>query len=218
MKPKTESMKKILFTCTLFLSGFVATAQNTQYESTMKGLMAKMNGANVAEAYQAIANGFERVGNAESKEWLPKYYAAFNFIMQSYLTQDKSKVDGILDLADKQISAATSITDNDELKCLNSWAQSARIAVDPMSRGMKYGMESAKLLEEAKKINPSNPRIYFLQAQSAFYTPEAFGGGKAKAKVLFEKAIEMYSKFNPSSELMPNWGAEEAKKMLEACN
>jgi hypothetical protein len=35
---------------------------------------------------------------------------------------------------------------------------------------------------------------------------------------LFEKAVETYAAFKPSNELMPVWGAEQAKEMLEACN
>jgi GNAT superfamily N-acetyltransferase len=216
---KNYDMKKLLLSLTLIACGFVSMAQNAQYESAMKGLMMKMNGATVPEAYQAIANGFERVANAESKEWLPRYYAAFNFIMQAYMTSDKSKVDGILDIADKHLADADALLpNNDEIKCLAAWAKSARIGVDPMSRGMKYGMESAQLLEEAKKINASNPRIYFMQGQSAFYTPEAFGGGKTKAKALFAKAVELYGTFTPANEMMPNWGSEQASKMLEECN
>lgn len=216
---KTDNMKKILFSIAIIASGFIASAQNAQYEGAMKGLMTKMNGAAVPEAYQAIANGFERVANAETKEWLPRYYAAFNFILQASMTADKSKVDGILDIADKHIADADGLApNNDEIKCLSAWAKSSRINVDPMTRGMKYGMESAKLLEEAQKINASNPRIYFMQGQSAFYTPEAFGGGKAKAKALFAKSVELFGTFKPSNELMPNWGSEQATKMLEECS
>lgn len=216
---KINNMKKILLSVTLIACGFLSMAQSAQYEGAMKGLMMKMSGATVPEAYQAVANGFERVANAETKEWLPRYYAAFNFIMQAYMTTDKTKVDAIIDLADKHLADADALSpNNDEIKCLAAWAKSARINVDPMARGMKFGMESAQLLEDAKKINASNPRIYFMQGQSAFYTPEAFGGGKNKAKALFAKAVELYSTFKPSNEMMPIWGSEQAAKMLEECS
>ena len=218
MRSKIKIMKKLILSLSIILCGFASIAQNAQYETAMKGLIMKMDASNVPEAFQAVANGFERVANAETNQWLPKYYAAYNYIMQAYTTKDQSKVDGILDMADKQIADAEALNNNDELKCLSAWAKSARIGVDPMSRGMKYGMESAQLLEDAKKMNPNNPRIYFLQAQSAFYTPEAFGGGKSKAKGLFQKATELYASFTPSSEMMPNWGGEQAKTMLDECS
>ena len=215
---KLKQMKKTILSIGLFLIGMTAFAQNAQYNTAMKGFMSKMGSAKTTEAYQTVANGFERIAAAEPNEWLPKYYAAFSYVMQAMQETDKSKVDAIVDLAEKNVSEAQSMSQSEELICLSSLCKSARIGVDPMSRGMKYGTASAQLLEEAKKINPNNPRIYYLQGQSAFYTPEAFGGGKVKAKALFEKSLEMYALFTPSAELMPNWGKEQAEKMLAECN
>ena len=49
-------------------------------------------------------------------------------------------------------------------------------------------------LAKAEKINPENPRIYYLKGSSLFYTPEMYGGGKAQAKTQFEKAKELFAK------------------------
>jgi hypothetical protein len=212
-------MKKIFFALSLLLIGSATFAQNPQYENTMKGFIMKTGSATSPEAFQVVANGFERIAATEKAEWLPHYYAAYNYAMQAMMTTDKAKVDGIVDQAEAHLTTASELApNNDEILCLNALCKSARIGVDPMSRGMKMGMESAKYLEQAKKINEANPRIYFLQAQSVFYTPEAFGGGKAKAKPMFEKAVMTYGTFKPSSELMPNWGAAQAKTMLEECS
>ncbi len=215
---KRKHMKKTILSIGIFLFGMTAFAQNNQYITAMKGFMSKMGSATTPEAYQTVANGFERIAAAEPNEWLPKYYAAFSYAMQAMQQTDKSKVDAIIDLAEKNISDAQAMSQSEELICLSALCKSARINVDPMSRGMKFGMASTQLLEEAKKINPNNPRIYYLQGQSAFYTPEAFGGGKVKAKALFEKSLELYALFTPSAELMPNWGKEQVEKMLEECN
>jgi hypothetical protein len=94
---------------------------------------------------------------------------------------------------------------------------SARIGVDPMSRGMKFGMEASKLLTQAKEKNPANPRIYLLMGQNKFYTPEAFGGGKKAAAEYFTLAVEKFAAFKPVDELSPTWGLESAQKMLEQC-
>jgi hypothetical protein len=211
-------MKSLFISFSLMLIGFASFAQSEQYTNAMKGFMSKMGSATSPDAYQVVGNGFERIASAEKGEWLPRYYAAFSYIMQGMMTEDKSKVDGIIDMAEKNIADAQVISQSEELLCLAAWCKSARIGVDPMSRGMKYGTEAAQLLEAAKKINPNNPRIYFLQGQSAFYTPEAFGGGKAKAKEIFQKSVELFETFKPTSEMMPNWGVEQAKKMLEECS
>lgn len=211
-------MKKIVFSLSLVCMSMMSFAQSEAYMNSMKGSIMKMGVANTPELFQAAQNSFDRIANNETKEWLPKYYSAYTTILQAMMSKDKSKVDAMLDKADESLKQAMEINSNDELMVLQAFSKSARIGVDPMSRGMKYGMESASILESAKKINPENPRIYFLQAQSAFYTPEAFGGGKTKAKTLFEIALKKYDAFKPSNELMPNWGAEQAKAMILECS
>ena len=183
----------------------------------MKGYLLKLQDAKTPESFQTAANGFERIAGAEPKEWLPKYYAAFCYVMQAMTVQDKDKVDGIVDQAEKLLDDATAINKNDEILCVQSLCQSARIGVNPMTRGMKYGQQSAKLLAQAKEINPNNPRTYYLEAQSKYYTPEAFGGGKKIAKELFEKAVIAYASFKPANDLMPDWGKEQTIQMLEKC-
>lgn len=200
-----------LFLCT------VVFAQSEQYSNAMKAYLLKLKDAKTPESFQAAANGFERIAGSEQKEWLPKYYAAFCFIMQAMNTADKDKVDGILDQADKLVVDALMIINNDEILCLQSLSASARIGVNPMTRGMKYGQISAGFLAKAKELNPDNPRIYYLEATAKYYTPKAFGGGKDKAKELFEKAVVAYSKFKPANELMPDWGAEQTMQLLEEC-
>ena len=211
-------MKKIIAIVILCIFSINIFAQSEQYMNGMKGMLVKMDAAKTPEAYQAVANGFERIANAEKTEWLPKYYAAFCYTMQAMMQTDKDKIDPIADQAEKLVDEGIALNNNDELLCVKSLCKSAKIGVNPMTRGMKMGQQSAKLLEEAKAINPNNPRIYYLQGQSKYYTPEAFGGGKKKAKEYFETAIAKFETFKPTSELMPNWGAEQAKKMLEDCN
>lgn len=210
-------MKKIVLSLALLFSAFLGIAQSDAYTTAMTGFLTKMKSANSVESYQPLANGFERIANAETKQWLPRYYAAMCYVMQAMMQQDKSLVDGLVDKAELLLTDAFKLDANDEILILQALCKSARIGVDPMTRGMKYGMESNQLLEQAKKTSPNNPRIYFLQGQSLFYTPEAFGGGKAKAKPVFEKAVELFKSFQPSGELMPNWGGDQAQKMLESC-
>jgi hypothetical protein len=92
-----------------------------------------------------------------------------------------------------------------------------QMTVDPMTRWQTYGAEAKTALENATKADPNNPRIYYLNGQTLMNTPEAFGGGKAVAKKFFEKSLELYKTFQPASPLHPNWGKEEAEKLLAAC-
>ena len=70
------------------------------------------------------------------------------------------------------------------------------------------------MLDEAKKTNPDNPRVYLLEAQDKYFTPEQFGGSKEEAKVLFEKAQKLYETFKPETSIHPNWGKNQVAYFL----
>ena len=93
-----------------------------------------------------------------------------------------------------------------------------QMLVDPQNRWMSYGMEAGTALENAKKADANNPRIYYLEGMSMFNTPPAYGGGKDKAKPLFERSVDLFKKIKPASELHPKWGQSIAEDMLAKCN
>ena len=104
------------------------------------------------------------------------------------------------------------------MEILRANLANARIAVSPSFRWMKYGSRIDKALNVARKLNPENPRVALLDGQSIFYTPEMFGGGKAKSKPVLEKSIQQFAKFKPASIIHPNWGVMTAKWMLSQTN
>jgi hypothetical protein len=81
---------------------------------------------------------------------------------------------------------------------------------------MSYGQQAAGYLQKGMQLNPNNPRLYYLQGMSVFNTPEQFGGGKAKAKPVFQKAVDLY-KAEQTKPLHPHWGQEQATQMLAQC-
>ena len=91
---------------------------------------------------------------------------------------------------------------------------SLRMMADPMSRFLQYGPVAEEALTMATKLNPANPRVYLLQGQDKFFTPEQYGGSKKEAKKLFEEALKRYDTFKPFSELEPNWGRRSAQYFL----
>jgi hypothetical protein len=83
-----------------------------------------------------------------------------------------------------------------------------------MNRYMTYGPVAQQALETAKKLNPANPRVYLLEGQDKFYTPEQFGGSKTEAKKLFEETIVKVDAFKPESSIHPHWGKSVAQYFL----
>ncbi len=164
---------------------------------------------------QQLANTFERIAEVEKTQWLPYYYAAYCRVQEAFMTQDKTKIDEVADKAALNVEKATALKGKDsEINCILSMIASSRISVDPMTRGMKYGAESSAMLEEAQQLNPENPRIYMLKGQALFYTPEAFGGSKTKAKEMFELALKKFATFRAADKLTPQWGEQYTKMLI----
>jgi hypothetical protein len=211
-----KTMKKFLMSIVvLIVAANAIFAQNPNYVKAMESLVSEIQNSQFGVPLQAQANKMERIASAEKTEWLPNYWVAYCYLMDSFAETDGGKKDLLLDKADQFLSIADKINvKEEELEILRANLASARMSVSPQDRWQKYGQLSAKALGQAKSMNAENPRIALLEAQGIFYTPEAFGGGKDKAKGVFDKAISQFSAFKAKSILHPNWGENTTKYML----
>jgi hypothetical protein len=192
------------------------TYVNPDYLKTMEEKIRMIDSSFKPKAMQDLIADFERIAETEKSQWLPYYYAGMCRLMTAFMQRDKSKIDAIIDRAEYYVAKADSLSkENSEISCLKSMAKGARVMVDEQTRGMKYGMESDELIDEAKRLDPKNPRPYLLEAQSKMYTPEQYGGGKAKAKAALLEAKKRYAIFKPASSLHPNWGLDRVEEMLK---
>ena len=180
-------MKKLLVIISMFIAGMVAA--QSKYEGAMAKGLEQFKASKTAEDMNAVSAFFERVGDAEKDKWLPYYYAA----QATYLTgwmDPKADKDKVGEKSKDLISKAEAIEkNNSEIFCLRQMVAILQMTVDPMTRYQSYGAEARNALESATKADPNNPRIYYLNGQTLMNTPEAFGGGKAIAKKLFEKSL-----------------------------
>ena len=212
-------MKNLSFTLVLFFC-FSAGFANEAYEKAMSQSMENLFQAKTIPDYIEVANQFERISNIEKAEWVPLYYASFAYIMISFQETENAKKDQNLDQAQKFLDQALSIEPNEsELYMLQGFLYPTRMAIDPMNRGVTLMPEMNKALDKALELNPDNPRVYYLRATMTFHTPEAFGGGAAKALPLYQIAQEKFGIFKPKTDISPNWGKEicdsELKNILE---
>lgn len=211
-------MKKLFILTTMVATFLSVTAQNKKYITTMEKNVAELDTTRDAAKLQNLANNFERIAGAEKAEWLPGYYAAYCYANMAYSAKGET-IDTYCDKAEAFLKKADSISpNNSEIYTLKAQIASARISVNPMTRGQKYGMQSAELREKAKELDKTNPRPYYLEGTSNFYTPPMFGGGKDKAKPAFEKALQLYETFKPASSISPNWGKNSTIYFLKECD
>ena len=213
-------MKKILFAAAFILSAQFVTAQESdKFINAMKKNLESMSEAFKSPAgLLALANNFERIGDAEKNQWLPYYYAALCQVNVGFMDTDKSKTDMIADKATELIDKAAVLNpNNSEISCIKSMIASCHMMVDPMQRYMQYGPESSKQLETAMQQDPTNPRPDMLIGQALKYTPENFGGGCGTAKPKIESALKKFEDFKPASPIHPQWGKEMAEQILSEC-
>jgi|EP00611_Tribonema_gayanum_P020351 hypothetical protein len=207
-------MKQIIIILSMLFAGQLVA--QTKYETGMQKGLEQFAAAKSADDMAAASAFFERIADAEKDKWLPYYYAAYANHLTGWMNPKADK-DKVAEKSKDLLGKAEALERNAETYCMRQMIAIQQMTVDPMSRWQTYGTEASNALAEAKKIDATNPRIYLLDGQTLMNTPEAFGGGKAVAKKLFEKAVSLYGNFKPASPMHPVWGKEEAAKLLAAC-
>lgn len=207
-------MKQILIILSMLFAGQLLA--QSKYEAGMQKGLEQFAAAKSAEDMAAASAFFERIADAEKDKWLPYYYAAYTNHLTGWMNPKADK-DKVAEKSKDLLGKAEALERNAETYCMRQMIAIQQMTVDPMTRWQTYGTEAGNALAEARKIDANNPRIYLLDGQTLMNTPEAFGGGKAVAKKLFEKAVELYGTFKPASPMHPVWGKAEAEKLLAAC-
>jgi hypothetical protein len=213
-------MKKYLILSVIAALQVTAYSQSDKYVGAMQKTLTLFDSAKTVEDFTTVANSFERIGDAEKTQWLPYYYAALVVSTSGWMpavTDKDANAGRILAFCDKADALATSDADKSEILTLRNMAATQQMMVDPPNRWMSYGQMASQMIDKGIQINPNNPRLYYLRGMSLFNTPEQFGGGKEKAKPVFEKAAELY-KLEKPSQFYPHWGQKENENMVAQCN
>ena len=211
-------MKKAFFIAITMIA-VVANAQNEKFESAMKANLSKWDSAKTTNDFEAMAASFIRIGDAEKTQWLPYYWGGLALSTPGW---NDPKIDKdawstrIISLCDRAEALTTDNVAKSEILALRNMAATQQMMVDPQARYMTYGQQAAGYLQKGMALNATNPRLYYLQGMTIFNMPEQLGGGKAKAKPIFAKAVELY-KAEQMKPLYPHWGDKEAAQMLAQC-
>lgn len=212
-------MKKIIVFAAIVLATITTvSAQSEKYLAAMKENVSKLDGITTAQGWTEVGNNFQRIADAEKTQWLPYYYVALSNVMAGYFqgavnqSPNPSVTDPLADKAEEALNKAEALTkDNSEIFVVKKMIASLRMMADPQNRWQTYGPQAGEALQRAKTLNPDNPRVYMLEGQDKFYTPEQFGGSKTEAKTLFEESAKKFESFKPESAIHPQWGLSQVK-------
>ena len=215
-------MKKIFLFLISALIMSASFSQSEKYVKAMEALVPAIDTTRDHDALIGLSNSFERIANAEKTQWLPFYYAAlaninagYTFTMDGGFGDKSADIDPLADKAEELLNKAEAISkDNSEIWITKKMLASLKMMGNAMARFQQYGPIAAAALETAKKLNPENPRVYLMEGEDLFYTPEQFGGDKQEAKKRLETAISKFGTFKAESGIHPTWGLPSAKYLL----
>ncbi|MCC2546762.1 hypothetical protein LJY25_09935 [Hymenobacter sp. BT175] len=222
-------MKKTLLFLALACASLSATAQQTTPATAPSAAPAgytDLMAAAVKELYRTgdpvqlkeLASKFERASAAAPADWLPAYHRAYALLIATFQGKESSDVkDKNLDQAEASLAQARKLKgDESELLVLQAYIHQARLGINPMARSGKYSPQIKEALDQAKKLNPANPRIYLVQGNQLYFMPKMFGGGADVAKPVFEEAKVRFAAARPASPLLPAWGERQVLSRLKS--
>jgi tetratricopeptide (TPR) repeat protein len=216
-------MKKMLSFVVLLAISLQLLAQSERYQKAMEQNIAAIDSTRTVDGWKDLGNTFQRIADAEKTQWLPYYYAALSHVMTGYMIGSASGgMGGFADKTDPEADAAEQLLNkaeelgktNSEILCVRKMIATLRMMADPMNRYQTQGPLAAEALEKAKSMDPGNPRVYLLEGQDKFFTPEQFGGSKTEAKTLFEESLKKFELYKLESSIHPQWGKSQVQYFL----
>ncbi len=197
----------------------IASSTNKELNDEIKPSLDNFDTAKILNDMVTASNRLVLIANKWPDQWVANYYACYSLTVLSYIEKDDKVRDAYLDNAELYLNKAKSEYKNeyDEIYVLAAMVANARLAVKPGSRYKKYGDLFNANIDKAKQLQPANPRIYYLQGNSVYYTPKMFGGGAKKAVEYFEKAATFYQNEKKDDVYKPYWGKIQNEGMLKKC-
>src|SRR5690554_983441 len=213
LKPKKIMIRFVLFLTSLILSTIVS-GQTSYQDDMKKGIELFENGN-----FEQSSELFEKIAESETDNWLPNYYVAFTNSLGSFeFSSDKEKMEKMLtkaqDFLDKEI---TKQPENVELMVVQTFIDTGWILYNPMTYGMRGMNKALEVYNRASKLDPTNPRVAFTRVQFNMHSAQYMGGNPSDYCEDLKKAIELFATFKPETELHPNWGLNNAKKLSLEC-
>ena len=104
-------MQKLMITLSFLAYAMTGFTQSTQYQTTMTELAQQIQNTHRG-SYMTFANKLERIAAAETKEWLPNYWAGYCLINETYTKTEAAEKDMILEKAEIFLNKAEELSPN----------------------------------------------------------------------------------------------------------
>jgi len=212
-------MKTTIFTIAVILFALTGKSQSKEFAGAMGEALGQYAASRTIADYQAAANRFILIANAEKTEWLPYYYHSFCYVMMSFMEPtDAVKKDSYLDEAEKSITKLIELAPKEsEVYALQSMFCSARLVINPMERGQKYSALSAQAVGMALGLEPDNPRAKFIKLRNDMGAAQFFGKDPDEYCPQASELLASWDSYKVKSPLYPAWGKAQVQQLVEEC-
>lgn len=210
-------MKTITITIALLSSTF-CLASDPAYDKAMSQSLEQLGEAKSLDDFQNTANSFSRISNVATSDWLSKYYQVHCYVLMSFMEANKSKKDEYLDKGDLILAELLELQKgNSEVFAMQSFWFTARLSVDPATRGQEYMGLSAAAYKKALALNPTNPRALYLQLSNEVGMASFFGKDVSSYCDRILSLLTNWDKYNEVEKLYPSWGKGQVEGMAIRC-
>lgn len=205
-------MKNLIAIFILMTLSSVGILAQDAYQKAMTQAIAHFRQAETSTELQKAVNQFQRIAGQKPNEWLPYYYQALALGRMSFMDQVKGdeladEAQKILDLAKPLVKDAK---DKAEVETLQGFIYTAKLVVDPMSRGQMYSALSGKAYQTALTLDATNPRAKLMQIRGKMGAAQFFKQDLTPFIKETQELLKVWDNFKPKSNLYPNWGKQMA--------
>ena len=212
-------MKKTILSIAILLAVLSGKSQSKEYYGAMGEALGQYATCKTIDDFQALGNRFSLIANAEKTEWLPFYYHAHCYIIMSFMEpSDAAKKDSYLDIAEKSITKMIELAPKEsEVYALQSMFYSARLVVNPMERGQKFGMLSGQAVGMALSLEANNPRAKFIKLRNDMGAAQFYGKDPKEYCPQAAELLTNWDSYKLKGPLYPAWGKDQVAEIVNEC-
>ena len=139
----------------------------------------------------------------------------------SFSDREASEVekDAYLNVAEKSIEKMIDIAPNEsEVYALKALYYTAKLVIDPMTRGQKYGILTNTAIQESLARDAENPRAKQLALSNKVGTAEFFGKDISVFKAEAEQLLGDWDNYKLKGPFYPTWGKDQVEGLVAKCS
>jgi len=133
--------------------------------------------------------------------------------------ENPAKKDEYLDVAQQSVDKMLELAAGEsEVFVMQGLLYTARLMIDPVTRGQKFGALSGQAIGTALGIEPENPRARYMQLANEMGTARFFGSDVSASCEKATILLAEWDNYQTKSPIHPRWGKGRLVGLMKQCN